>query len=438
MMLGTYCFRKAFTFGKGYCCFSQSKAVLNLNVELTSERYSHVKRKSYSKVEDSDINYFKNFLGNQAVITDKDDLLAYNTDWLRTCRGYSSVVLHPRTTSHVSKILSHCYERNLAVCPQGGNTSLSGGSVPVFDEIIVSTSKMNKILNIDPISGVLECEAGCVLQVLDTNVAQHNLIMPLDLGAKGSCEIGGNLSTNAGGLRVLRYGSLHNSILGLEFVLPNGKVVSCMSKLKKDNTGYDIKRLLLGAEGTLGIITKASILCPARSSSVNLAFLSCVNFENVLKVLAKSKHELGEILSAIEFMDHSSMDSVVKNLNLSNPVSENEFYIIIETSGSDSEHDKAKLDKFLATILENDIVADGTIASSQDQMQKLWQVRERIAESHLPEGYTYKYDLSVPTTMLYEPVKIMRDYMGSSVIRCCGYGHLGDGNLHMNYDIKAI
>lgn len=243
-------------------------------VELTRVRYPDLKRGPYSNVTDTDISRFKEILpGAERVITDASELIGYNTDWLKTCRGSSQVLLQPKTTEEVSSILHHCHDNNLAVVPQGGNTGLVGGSVPVFDEVIISTQLMNDIISLDTLSGILICQAGCILGNLDSFVSDQGFTMPIDLGAKGSCHIGGNLATNAGGVRLLRYGSLHGSVLGLEAVLANGEVLDCLSSLRKDNTGYDLKQLFIGSEGTLGIITKAAILCPQKPKAVSVAFL---------------------------------------------------------------------------------------------------------------------------------------------------------------------
>lgn len=181
--------------------------------------------------------------------------------------------MKPKTTEEVSKILAYCNENRLAVCPQGGNTSVCGGSVPIFDEIILSTLLMDEIIQFDEISGTLVCQSGCILENLDVFLSGKGLTVPLDLGAKGSCHIGGNLSTNAGGKRLIRYGNLHGSVLGLEAVKANGEIIDCLSTLKKDNTGYHLKHLFIGSEGTLGFITKVALQCPVKPKSINLTLL---------------------------------------------------------------------------------------------------------------------------------------------------------------------
>nr|XP_039266939.1 D-2-hydroxyglutarate dehydrogenase, mitochondrial-like [Styela clava] len=408
---------------------SSSSTNLTLT-KLTSELYD-VKRGPYGLVSDKDIRIFESILGEQRVITDENVIESYNVDWLNTVRGQSKVLLKPKTTEEVSKILMHCNEQNLAVCPQSGNTGLVGGSVPVFDEIILSMQLMNEITSIDPLTGILQCQSGCILENLNTALASHNLTMPLDLGAKGSCLIGGNLSTNAAGIRFLRYGSLRGSVLGIEAVLADGRVMDFSSTIRKDNTGYDLKQLFIGSEGTLGVITGVSILAPVKPSCVNVAFFGADTFEDLLSLLKLAKTSLGEILSAIEFLDSSCMKEVGEQLGMPNPISEHPFYFLVETSGSNAAHDGDKLDLFVENCLESNFAKDGTLATDLSKIQSIWNLRENIAEALKCKGYTYKYDISLPTIKMYDIVNIMRKRMGDDCT-VYGYGHLGDGNLHLN------
>ncbi|XP_057189163.1 D-2-hydroxyglutarate dehydrogenase, mitochondrial isoform X2 [Triplophysa rosa] len=276
-------------------------------------------RSPFSRVTQEDLAFFRKLLPGRAI-TDPDLLKSSNTDWLKSVQGHSEVLLRPKTTEEVSHILRYCNERNLAVCPQGGNTGLVGGSVPVFDEIILSTSLMNQVLTFDSISGILTCQAGCVLENLSQYLEEKDFIMPLDLGAKGSCHIGGNVATNAGGLRLLRYGSLRGTVLGVEVVLADGRVLNCLATLRKDNTGYDLKQLFIGSEGTLGVITAVSILCPRKPKAVNVAFLGCSSFQHLLETFQCCRGMLGEILSAFEFLDASCMKLLETHLKLTNPI----------------------------------------------------------------------------------------------------------------------
>ncbi|MCJ8732054.1 hypothetical protein PDJAM_G00206560 [Pangasius djambal] len=383
-------------------------------------------RRPFSRVTPDDLSFFSHLLPGR-TITDPDVLESCNVDWLKTVKGSSEVLLRPKTTEEVSQVL-----RNLAVSPQGGNTGLVGGSVPVFDEIILSTALMNRVLTFDSISGILTCQAGCVLESLSQYVEERDFVMPLDLGAKGSCHIGGNVSTNAGGLRLLRYGSLRGTVLGLEVVLADGRVLDCLAKLRKDNTGYDVKQLFIGSEGTLGVITGVSILCPRKPKSVNVAFLGCSSFQNLLETFQMCRGMLGEILSAFEFLDASCMSLVEKHLKLANPITESPFYIVIETAGSSAAHDEEKLHNFLDKVMASSLVVDGAVATEEAKIKALWSIRERITEALRHDGYTYKYDISLPLEKIYDLVTDMRAHLGNRAKNVVGYGHVGDGNLHLN------
>jgi FAD/FMN-containing dehydrogenase len=269
-----------------------------------------------------------------------DDIEPFNSDWMRKYRGHSKLVLKPGSAKEVSKILKYCNDNMLAVVPQGGNTGLVGGSVPVFDEIVINLQRMNNIRSFDEVSGIFVADAGVILGVADNFLAEKNHIFPLDLGAKGSCQIGGNVATNAGGLRLLRYGSLHGNVLGIEAVLPDGTVVDDLSKLRKNNTGYDIKQLFIGGEGTIGIITGISILCPQRSPAINVAYFGLESYEKCQEAFREAKNQLSEILSAFELMDGRSQKLVNKATGKKMPLEgEYPFYCLIETSGSNTDHD---------------------------------------------------------------------------------------------------
>ncbi|KAI9880879.1 MAG: hypothetical protein M1830_010474 [Pleopsidium flavum] len=395
------------------------------------------------------VKFFKDMLGAESAVIDgvsadaSDDLEPFNSDWMRKYRGHTKVVVKPRTTEEVSRILKYCNDHMLAVVPQGGNSGLVGGSVPVFDEIVINTSRMNKIRSFDEVSGTLVVDAGCVLEVVDHFLAEKNHIFPLDLGAKGSCQIGGNVATNAGGLRLLRYGSLHGNVLGIEAVLPDGTIVDDLSKLRKNNTGYDIKQLFIGAEGTIGIITGISILCPQRSKAMNVAFFGLESFDKVQRAFREAKGQLSEILSAFELMDRQSQDLVHAVTKKKRPLEgEHPFYCLIETSGSNSEHDSEKLEKFLEYVLSEEIVSDGVLAQDETQIQSLWSWREGIPECLGHWGGVYKYDLSIPLSELYQLVEETRERLSSAgltgndekrpVVGVVGYGHMGDSNLHLN------
>jgi D-2-hydroxyglutarate dehydrogenase len=397
----------------------------------------------FAVLSNADIAFFERTLGPNAVITDPTDLQTYNNDWMGRYSGAANVALRPRDTSSIAEIMRYCNERRIAVVPQGGNTGLVGGSVPVFDEVIMSLSAMNKILSFDETSGHVIAEAGVILEALDSFVGDKGYRVPLDLGAKGSCQIGGNVATNAGGSRFLRYGSLRGSVLGLEAVLPDGRVMDTLTCLKKDNTGYDLKQLHIGGEGTLGIITKVAMSCPIRSASVNTAVVKVEKFENVVKLLHLSKLRLGEILSAFEFMDAQSVNMASKELShVSNPMetSDNEScsYVLIESSGSDSEHDRIKLDRFLEDAFEQGLAVDGVVAESTAQAGALWDLRESLPEAVMKAGRsggTLKYDVSLPLSSFYNLVEESRTRL-EGLAEVVGWGHIGDGNLHLNVAVR--
>lgn len=394
------------------------------------------RRADFSRVSASDISHFKRLLGNDSVITCSDELQSFNTDWLKRARGQSSVALRPKTTDHVSRILSYCNNRKLAVVPQGGNTGLVGGSIAVHDEIVLSMGAMNKILDFDRASGVLSCEAGCVLQNLEQAVNAHGFLMPIDLGAKGSCHIGGNVATNAGGIRLVRYGSLHGSVLGLEVVLADGRILDMMSSLRKNNTGFHLKNMFIGSEGTLGVVTQVSIATPRKCNSVNVALLALNSFEDTVSCLHELRGHLNEILSGVEFLDSGCMRLVSKYISKFAPDvttfdSEYPFYLLVETSGSNTQHDREKLMAALEAVMASQLVKDGIVSESETQAKALWRFREDTPVSLSAAGAVYKYDLSMPTKSMYKIVDDMKSVLPSD-FQVFGYGHIGDGNLHLN------
>ncbi|KZT74727.1 FAD-binding domain-containing protein [Daedalea quercina L-15889] len=364
--------------------------------------------------------------------------------------GRSTTVLRPRTAQEVSAIVRHCNERRIGVVPQGGNTGLVGGSVPVKDELVVSLGNMNSVRSFDDASGILVADAGCILQSLSDFLLPHDHVVPLDLGAKGSCQIGGNVSTNAGGLRLLRYGSLHGSVLGLEVVLPDGTILDQLTTLRKDNTGYDLKQLFIGAEGTLGIVTGVSILTAAAPQASNNIMLALPAFSNVLPLYKEVKRQLAEILSAFEFIDRSAYDLAVKHgqgraLDEAD-VAGADCFVLVETSGSSREHDEQKLYKLLEDLMgqEPSLINSGVLATSPAQFSSLWAIREGLTEAVGKEGKAYKYDISVPQDKFKEVLDITREHLASkglmhdqAVKHVVGYGHVGDGNLHLNVVANA-
>lgn len=380
---------------------------------------------------------FQSLIGKQNVLT--TDLDPFNQDWLKSHCGRSDVVLLPRQTTDVSKILRYCNQNDLKCVVQSGNTSLVCGATPWQNEIIISMKKMNQIISFDEITGVLHCESGCILQNLEEFVQQKQRLIPYDLGAKGSCMIGGNLATNAGGLRFIKFGPLHSNVLGLEIVMANGEILDLMSSMRKDNTGYHLRHLFIGSEGTLGIITKVSILCPKDFKCKKVFLFSLENFNKLIELFQMIQEDFSENLSCFEMIDESSMKAVVDNLNVSFPLSSKSypFYSLFELSSNDESSLDQRFAKHYEKLVKKSIILDGTYANDSDgeKFRKLKSYRETITEGLRIDGYSYKYDISLPMNVYYEVVNVMRKRLSSSTsnfVRICGYGHMGDGNMHFN------
>jgi FAD/FMN-containing dehydrogenase len=381
----------------------------------------------------------------------------YNVDWTGHYRGFASIVVRPQSTEEVCRILRYCNERRIGIVPQGGNTGLVGGSIPISSqEIVLSLEKMNNIEidseNTVDTGSILRADAGCILQDLQDHAAKNNCLVPVDLGAKGTCQIGGNVSTNAGGVYYYRYGGLHANVLGLEVVTPAGDVLNLGYSPKshlKDNTGYDLKHLFIGGEGTLGVVTKVAIRCQPLPVSRGAIWLSCASLQDVVDVLtiARTKH-LSEILAAFEFMDgavlelvrntHPSIRFPLDSSSSDNP--EERYSILVETHGSNSEHDREKLESFLECLFEDGRVIDGAMAQNLSQLETFWNVRELCNPASAATGFCYKYDISLAASefgnFISDVQVILEDISQTSSLNqnllCVNWGHIIDGNLHCN------
>ncbi|KAK6150607.1 hypothetical protein DH2020_015539 [Rehmannia glutinosa] len=395
-----------------------------------------VRNQSFAMINCDDISYFKKILGERGVVLEEEKLDDANTDWMRKFKGSSKLMLQPRSTQEVSQILDYCNFRRLAVVPQGGNTGLVGGSVPVFDEtdfinlLLAVTGDTNCSLNLN--------QNGFHYETTRSDRLANQYIMPLDLGAKGSCQIGGNVSTNAGGLRLIRCGSLHGSVLEpsdimlelvkssflnlvsilvnvkqacLEVVLANGTVLDMLGTLRKDNTGYDLKHLF-------------------------------IDYTSCQKLLSEAKRKLGEILSAFEFLDINAMDLVLKHLDgLRDPLpsAKHNFYILIETTGSMESHDKEKLESFLLQSMENGLLNDGVLAQDVNQASSFWRIREGIPEALMKAGAVYKYDLSLPPEKMYNLVEEMRERLATGSISAeHGLGLMKANKIHYSKSAETV
>lgn len=393
-------------------------------------------------------------------VTASQSLDKYNIDWTRTYKGRSSLVVRPNSTEEVAAILRYCHSHKLPVVPQGGNTGLVGGSVPLRDEIVLSLEHLNQVHGLR--DNILRADAGCILQDLQEYTARrHNCMVPVDLGAKGTCQIGGNLSTNAGGVYYYRYGSLHANCLGLQVVDGTGQILPLGSRFDhlKDNTGYHLHHLFIGAEGTLGVITQVALWCPPRPTSVGAVWLTCRSLQDILQLLALAKTQyLTEILAAFEFMDHDVLRLVQRthqdvklpvdvhsgkdNEDNNNP--QHQYYsVLIETHGSNEEHDQDKLSTFLEHVLQRELVLDGVVAQSMGHVDEFWKVRDTCNPAAAATGFVYKYDVSLAVdnfdnfiqeikSKLHSMPLDIRQQTAARDIQCVNWGHIIDGNLHCN------
>lgn len=407
---------------------------------------------SFSVVTEEDFKCFSQILEDQpgSVFTKESDpdILEYaSTDWTKHYISSTPLVLRPSSVKQVSEVLRYCNERKIPVVPQGGKTGLVGGGVPsTGQEVVLQLQRMNQIIEVDSsnqdneLMGIIRCEAGCILQDLQEYAAsKRGLLVPLDLGAKGTCQIGGNLATNAGGQYFYRYKNLAANVLGLQVVLADGRIMDWNFKNCnfKDNTGYKMHQLFLGSEGTLGVITGVAMACPTLLSSRQAAFVACKTYADVLKVLKIAKEQLGEVLAAMEWMDSSVLQLCEKagiyNLPLSNKTG---HFLLVETHGSNANHDQEKMEQFLTSTMEAGFVSDGIVAQDLQQVEDFWAVREGCNPSIAQLGYVYKYDVSLPISQFEDFVRHMQserlDQLAVGSVVNGNWGHVLDGNIHYN------
>ena len=387
----------------------------------------------YKTLSSDDVSYFSSILSPHEIITDPSELQVYNTDWLKKYIGRSQLALKPNTTEKVSKILKYCNDNSIAIVPQGGNTGLVGGSVPVNDEIILSLTNLNKILDFDSNTAVLRCESGCVLEVIDQYLADYGYEVPLDLGAKGSCHIGGNVATNAGGTRFIKFGPFKSYVLGLEVVLPNGEILNMESNILKDNTGLDLKQMFIGSEGILGVITKVNVLVPPVDKFKQVLYIQCESFEKILEINRLVRAKLGRNLGALEFTDAYAYETVQKYLpDVVKPFNESDlekYYVLVEVVGQEPLDNL--VESLYTDLSDQNLVLDCIASENDSQRIALWKLRENVAVACNHLGIVFKYDVSLPVEKMAELVHIVRGKVGS-LGYTMGYGHLGDGNLHLN------
>ncbi len=387
-------------------------------------------------------------VGAKHVLSAAEDMATALTDWRGDYHGHAIAIVKPASTAEVSAILQLADEMNIAVIPQGGNTSLCGGATPnqKDNNLVLSTERLNQIRYLDIAGQNITVETGCILDVIKSTADDHDLLFPLDLGARGTCRIGGNLSTNAGGLNVIRYGNMRDLTLGLEVVLMGGKVINLLSSLKKDNTGYDLKNLFIGAEGTLGIITAATLKLFPRPKASATAFAGLRDINAGIALLNQCQAASGGNVIAFELMPKSIIENVLHFYPDCQPPLADipPFSALIEiasTADADSNPDAdgtmplvALLTQTLANAFEDGLISDAAIAQHQAQRDALWAIRELTPESEIKAGKAYKSDISIPLRHMaafYEDTtKAVHAIVPNT--RIFGFGHIGDGNLHFN------
>ena len=331
-----------------------------------------------------------------------------------------------------------CAEARLPIVPRGGNTGLVGGGVPPEDgdNIVLALGRMNRIRAIDPVNFTMTVDAGCILAQLQEAAAEIDRLFPLSLGAEGSCQIGGNLSTNAGGIAVLRYGNTRELTLGLEVVLPDGQIWDGLRGLRKDNTGYDLKQLFIGAEGTLGVITAATVKLFPKPREIETTFLGLTRVEDVMALFARARAATADQLTAFELIPRAALDLALAHVpGTIDPLAlHHSWYVLIELSSSQTESGiRGLLERLLESALEEGLVADGVIAESGAQAKELWRIREAIVEAQLYSG-SIKHDVSVPVSRVAEFIIRATAAVSERLpgIRPMAFGHVGDGNIHFN------
>ena len=394
--------------------------------------------RSVNMSQESLIEQLAAIVGAGNVLTAADDMYSYLGDWRGRYRGAARCVVRPASTAEVSAVVRACGQAGVAIVPQGGNTSHCGASIPDTsgEAVLVSLSRMNKIRHVDPANNTVTVEAGCVLQTLQETALGVGRLFPLALAAEGSCQIGGNLSTNAGGVQVLRYGNMRELTLGLEVVLPSGEVWDGLRGLRKDNTGYDLKQLFIGAEGTLGIITAAVMKLFPLPQATATAWLAIASPHVAVRLLNDLQAAFGTTLTACELVSDISLGMVLKHIRGTQPpLSNSPWYLLVELSDAGEETAlRVALETFLGAALESESITDAVLAQSVDQARRLWALRENISEAQKIEGISIKHDISVPVSKIGEFVERADDLLQAAFpgIRIVAFGHVGDGNLHYN------
>ncbi len=389
------------------------------------------------------INTLRGIAG-EAHVLDGGDLSAYEVDWRKRYHGKALAVVRPATTQQVADVVKACAAAGVSIVPQGGNTGMVGGSTPDASgrQVVLSLQRMKAVRGIDKANMTITVEAGCILQSLQEIAEREGYLFPLSLAAEGSCTIGGNLGTNAGGTQVLRYGNTRDLCLGLEVVNAQGEVWSGLSGLRKDNTGYDLRDLFIGSEGTLGIITAATMKLYPLPAATLTAWAAVPSLDHAVTLLGLAHKHLGAGLTGFEVMGQFALSLVARHYPQQRvPLYESTpFCVLLENSDHESEdHARAQFERLLETAFEDGCVTDAVVAENLAQAHQLWHVRESIPMAQAEEGLNIKHDISIPVSGIPEFVRVTDAQLEAAIpgVRLVNFGHLGDGNLHYNVQAPA-
>jgi FAD/FMN-containing dehydrogenase len=380
----------------------------------------------------------KDAVGVNGFSQDPGELAPHLEEWRGKYKGHSPLLLKPANTAEVSAILAICHDTHTPLVPQGGNTGLVGGQIPFHGEVLLSTKRLNRIRTLDAEGMVLTAEAGVTLAEVQAAADAKNFLFPLSLASEGSATIGGNIATNAGGTHVLRYGMMRALVLGLEVVLPGGAVLEMLSPLHKNNTGYDLKQNFIGSEGTLGVVTAASLRLFAKPEVSVVAFAAVPSPAAALALLGAMQARTGGMMSTFELIPRIALEFVTRHIaGTRDPLAApSPWYVLMEATGGRDGNLAATFEAALADAVDGDGVTDAVVAASQSQAASLWKLRESISESQKREGASIKHDISVP-------VAAIPDFLATATpavlkllpgARPVSFGHMGDGNLHFNFN----
>jgi FAD/FMN-containing dehydrogenase len=385
------------------------------------------------------IERIRSLVGDAGCLTAAEDIAPYVVDFRQIYRGRTPLVVRPASTAEVAEVLAVCNSAGIGVVPQGGNTGYCGGATPDAggEQIVLALQRMNRIRELDPINYSITVDAGCLLAQVQAAAESVDRLFPLSLGSEGSCQIGGNLSTNAGGLSALHYGVARDLVLGLEVVLADGRIINGLTSLRKDNTGYDLRHLFIGAEGTLGVITGASLKLFPRPRCVATAFVAVRDADAAVELLSRLRQSTGDRVSTFEYLPRLAVEFTIRHVpGVTDPFgSVYPCYVLCEVSTPDPDSDlREVLERTLAAAINDHLAIDAVLAESLAQREAFWKLRESVPEGQRAEGASIKHDISVPVAAI--PEFMAKASAAVSQLapdgRLVAYGHVGDGNLHFN------